>query len=70
LPKRIESAKIERPEIVAGRGAPEAYIANELIGWSSSLEGRAQLTVQKFADALDSIPLSLAENVGMDRIDA
>jgi thermosome len=60
---------LERPEIVAGGGAPEAYIANELRGWSSNLEGRAQLAVQKFADALDSIPLSLAENSGMDRID-
>jgi chaperonin GroEL (HSP60 family) len=28
-----------------------------------------QLAVQKFADALDSLPLSLAENAGMDRID-
>lgn len=60
---------LESPEIVAGGGAPEAYIANELRGWSSNLEGRAQLAVQKFADALDSIPLSLAENAGMDRID-
>jgi chaperonin GroEL (HSP60 family) len=59
---------LERPEIVAGGGAPEAYIANELRGWSSNLEGRAQLAVEKFADALDSIPLSLAENAGMDRI--
>ncbi len=47
----------------------EAYIANELREWSSSIEGRAQLAVQKFADALDSIPLTLAENAGMDPID-
>jgi chaperonin GroEL (HSP60 family) len=40
-----------------------------LRGWSSNLEGRAQLAVQKFADALDSIPLALAENAGMDSID-
>ena len=60
---------LERPEIVAGGGASEAYIANELRGWSSNLEGRAQLAVQKFADALDSIPLALAENAGMDPID-
>jgi thermosome len=60
---------LEIPEIMAGGGAPEAYIANELRGWSSNLEGRAQLAVQKFADALDSIPLSLAENAGMDPID-
>src|SRR5436309_2069058 len=60
---------LERPEIVAGGGATDVYIANELRGWSSNLEGRAQLAVQKFADALDSIPLALAENAGMDPID-
>jgi thermosome len=60
---------LERPEIVAGGGATEAYVANELRGWSSNLEGRAQLAVQKFADALDSIPLALVENAGMDSID-
>ena len=60
---------LQRPEIVAGAGASEAYIANDLRGWSSNLEGRAQLAVQKFADALDSIPLALAENAGMDPID-
>jgi archaeal chaperonin len=60
---------LEKPQIVAGGGAPEAYIANELRGWSSSIEGRAQLAVHKFADALDSIPLALAENAGMDPID-
>ncbi|HEX7033660.1 MAG TPA: thermosome subunit beta [Nitrososphaera sp.] len=59
----------ERPAIVAGGGAPEAYIAGELRQWASSQEGRAQLAVQKFADALDVIPLSLAENAGMDPID-
>ena len=65
----VTKAVLEKPEIVAGGGATEAYIANELRGWSSNLEGRAQLAVQKFADALDSIPLSLAENAGMDPID-
>ena len=60
---------LEKPEIVAGGGATEAYIANELRGWSSNLEGRAQLAVQKFADALDSIPLALGQNAGMNPID-
>ena len=60
---------LEKPIIVAGGGAPEAYIANELRQWSSSLEGRAQLAVNKFADAIDSIPLALSENAGMDPID-
>ena len=37
---------LEKPSIVAGGGAPELFIANELRQWSSSLEGRSQL-VQK-----------------------
>src|SRR5256712_3973594 len=65
----VTKAVLEKPEIVAGGGATEAYIASELRRWSSNLEGRAQLAVQKFADALDSIPLALAENAGMDPID-
>src|SRR5574341_1988937 len=60
---------LEKPAIVAGGGAPEAYAANELRHWSSNLEGRAQLAVLKFAEALEVIPLSLAENAGMDPID-
>jgi archaeal chaperonin len=60
---------LEKPQIVAGGGASEAYIANELRDWSSHIEGRAQLAVGRFADALDSIPLTLAENAGMDPID-
>jgi chaperonin GroEL (HSP60 family) len=35
---------LEKPAIVAGGGAPEAYIANELRHWSSNLEGRSQLS--------------------------
>ena len=60
---------LEKPQIVAGGGSTEGYIANELREWSSSIEGRAQLAVRRFADALDSIPLTLAENAGMDPID-
>src|SRR5574342_52106 len=61
---------LEKPAIVAGGGAPEAFVANELRQWSGNMEGRAQLAVQKFAEALEVIPLSLAENAGMDLIDA
>ncbi|MBA3976904.1 MAG: TCP-1/cpn60 chaperonin family protein, partial [Nitrosopumilus sp.] len=60
---------LEKPSIVAGGGAPEAFIANELRKWSSSLEGRSQLAAEKFAEALEVIPLTLAENAGMDPID-
>jgi len=57
------------PSIVAGGGAPETYAATKLRSWSKSLEGREQLAAEKFADALESIPLTLAENAGMDPID-
>jgi len=60
---------LEKPAIVVGGGAPEAYIANKLREWSNKLSGREQLAVQKFADALETIPLVLAENAGMDAID-
>ena len=60
---------MELPSVVAGGGAPETYAATKIRSWSKSLEGREQLAAEKFADALESIPLSLAENAGMDPID-
>ncbi|MGZ5549220.1 MAG: thermosome subunit beta [Nitrososphaeraceae archaeon] len=60
---------LEKPFIVAGGGAPEAYIATHIRNWSSTLEGREQLAVIKFAEALETIPISLATNAGMDPID-
>jgi archaeal chaperonin len=60
---------MEMPSIVAGGGAPETYTATKLRTWSKSLEGREQLAAEKFAEALESIPLTLAENAGMDPID-
>jgi archaeal chaperonin len=60
---------LEKPMIVAGGGAPEAYVASKLREWTSTLIGREQLAAEKFAEALEVIPLTLAENAGMDPID-
>ena len=60
---------ILKPQIVAGGGAPETFASTKLRGWAKSLEGREQLAAEKFADALESIPLTLSENAGMDPID-
>src|SRR5919199_224006 len=60
---------IEKPAIVAGGGAPEAHVAGKLAEWASTLSGREQLAAQKFSEALEVIPLTLAENAGMDPID-
>jgi len=60
---------MELPSIVAGGGAPETYVATKIRSWSTSLEGREQLAAEKFADALEIIPLTLSANAGMDPID-
>jgi len=60
---------MEFPLIVAGGGAPETFAAPKIRSWAKSLEGREQLAAEKFAEALESIPLSLSENAGMDPID-
>ena len=60
---------MELPLIVAGGGAPETFAATKIRSWGKSLEGREQLAAEKFAEALESIPLSLSENAGMDPID-
>ena len=60
---------LENPAIVAGGGAPESEISARLREYANKLTGREQLAVLKFADALEVIPLTLAENAGMDPID-
>lgn len=61
---------IEKPLIVAGGGAPEAYAASKIRDWVSTLTGREQIAAEKYAESLEIIPLTLAQNAGMDPIDA
>jgi len=60
---------IEKPAIVAGGGAPEAFAASLLKDWADNFDGRQQLAIKKYAEALETIPLTVAENAGMDPID-
>ncbi|MEM3737583.1 MAG: thermosome subunit beta [Candidatus Bathyarchaeia archaeon] len=60
---------IHKPKIVAGGGAPEVEVSSELRRWADKLSGREQLAVQAFAEALEVIPISLAENAGLEPID-
>jgi chaperonin GroEL (HSP60 family) len=60
---------VEYPYIVPGGGVPEAIVSQQIREWSNSLEGRAQLAAEQFADSIETIPLVLAENAGMDPID-
>jgi thermosome len=60
---------VEYPYAVVGGGAPEAIVSHTIREWSNSLSGRPQLAVEKFADAVETIPLVLAQNAGMDPLD-
>lgn len=60
---------VEDENIVGGGGAPEVETAIQLKKYAASLGGREQLAVEVFADSLDIIPTTLAENGGLDQID-
>jgi len=60
---------IEDGRIVAGGGAPELEAAKNLRDYASSVGGREQLAIEAFADSLEAIPRTLAENGGLDPID-
>ncbi|MGA2971813.1 MAG: thermosome subunit beta [Candidatus Bathyarchaeia archaeon] len=60
---------IEDGKIVAGGGAAEAETAKQLREYAVKVGGREQLAIEAFADAIESVPLALAENAGLDPID-
>ena len=61
---------IEYSYIITGAGASEAFLSHRLREWTNRLSGREQLAAEKFIEALETIPLTLAENAGMDPIDS
>ena len=64
------SASLKIGKVVAGAGATEVEVARSLRKFANSLSGREQLAVLAFADALEVIPITLAENAGLDPIDS
>ena len=60
---------VQDGKIVAGAGAIEMELSKRLREFAHTLSGREQLAVQEFANALEYIPLTLAENGGLDPID-
>ncbi len=63
------AAALKVGKVVAGAGAPEMELSKGLKKFANSLSGREQLAVQKFAEAVEIIPRTLAENAGLDPID-
>lgn len=61
---------IRSGKIVPGGGAPEIHVAENLRQFASTLEGREQLAIRAFAEAVESIPSILATNAGFDPVDS
>jgi len=66
---RVVGVTIEDGKLVAGGGSPEMELSLRLHEYASTMSGREQLAVNRFASAMEIIPKTLAENAGLDAID-
>jgi thermosome len=66
---RVVGVVMEDGKIVAGGGAPEVELALRLKEYAATVGGRVQLAIEAFANAVEIIPRTLAENAGLDSID-
>jgi len=62
-------AALKIGKVVTGAGATDIELSNSLYSYAQSLKGREQLAVEAFAEAVKVIPVTLAENAGLDPID-
>ncbi|MBD3185651.1 thermosome subunit [Candidatus Bathyarchaeota archaeon] len=60
---------IEEPKYIAGGGATEAELAKQVRKFKESYDGREQVAIELYADVLEVIPMTLAENGGLDPVD-
>ena len=60
---------VEYSKIVAGGGAVESEIAKELREYATKIGGREQLAIEAFAESIEIVPKTLAENAGLEPID-
>ena len=62
-------AAVKSGRVVAGGGAVEIELARRLRAFASTIQGREQLAIEEFANALEVIPEALAENAGLDQLE-
>jgi thermosome len=60
---------VHKPKVVTGGGAVEAELAKRLRDYATKVGGREQLAIEAFAETLEMVPKTLAENAGFDPID-
>jgi chaperonin GroEL (HSP60 family) len=65
----VVSDVVETNKIVAGGGAVEIEVGKELRKYATKIGGREQLAIEAFADAIEVVPKTLAENGGLEAID-
>jgi len=65
----VVSDVAEVPKMVPGGGSIEMELAKEVRSYARQVGGREQLAIEAFADALEVIPRTLAENAGLDLLD-
>jgi thermosome len=66
---RVVGVVVEDKMLVPGGGAPEVELALRLREYAATVGGREQLAIEAFADSMEVIPKTLAENAGLDQID-
>ena len=66
---RVVGVVVEDKKYVAGGGSTEVELALRLKEYASTVGGREQLAIEAFADSMEIIPRTLAENAGLDPID-
>ena len=67
---RVVGVAVQDKLLVAGGGAPEVELALRLRAYASTVGGREQLAIEAFANGMEVIPKTLAENAGLDQIDS
>jgi thermosome len=64
----VVASAYDRSEIVGGGGAIEMELSARLLDFAKTEKGKEQVAIESFARALEIIPITLAENAGMDPI--
>ncbi|MFO7990721.1 MAG: thermosome subunit alpha [Thermoplasmata archaeon] len=66
---KVVAVAMEDKAVLPGGGAAHVELKQQLQKYAATIEGREQLAVKAFADSLNVIPRTLAENAGLDGID-
>jgi len=65
----VVACAVEDGKVITGGGASATEIALGLRDYASTVGGREQIAIESFADGMEIVPRTLAENAGLDPID-